>query len=622
MSEDLDINVRANVTQANAALKTTQDATKKIGDEASNTESKSSAAFGKLSRTIVPTAAAFMAVRLAMRGVREVMQEISAASGPDSMVGGKLKEAAMSAQYSINSLGDSFDQFKQTAAAAIAPVVGLFAQDLGKVIRDSTDSMKSSNELTENAAVAYGILKTVVVGVFGEVKMVWGILQGVLAGLMNAVGKIVTGLGYVVGLISDDLGNAMKDGGKILMDSAGEVGTKAGNNLVGGFKDRISAMTGEVYDDTMKGFDKYNEGTKTRAKLLGQEVGKIAQTALQTASESAFKSLSSSVDSYLAKLEQAKMLSQPKGMTDLSPTGSARNLANEGITPLPQNKIAAAKYLHDAEVAMGIEERKNAEERKKEASLQEARDKARIELQKMIGAGIDFIAEKGKEMAETVGFDSKTKLEQMMEYYSQTEEMANANADKLIGIDERLNGTIEQIEGRRRAQEIIAEKKNSQLRVSTWKEAADGISNALGNLSTLMQSKNKTLFEIGRAAALAQNVIDTISSAASSYAFGARLGGPVLGAAFAATAVVAGAVRASALIAAQPSGGNIGSLGSGYTDTSNVGGPGGTSGAGVGASSQVNVSLYGERFGADQVRGLIDAINAETKDGKKVTVKV
>jgi hypothetical protein len=171
----------------------------------------------------------------------------------------------------------------------------------------------------------------------------------------------------------------------------------------------------------------------------------------------------------------------------------------------------------------------------------------------------------------------------------------------------------------------VKEARINKQRVLSAQEVRDGISNALGNMATLMQSKNQVLFRIGQVAALAQNVISTYEAAASAYAFGCKIsaGNPVVGAAFAATAVVAGAMRASQIMAASPTSNSAVGGSGGYTDTSNVGGPGGgTSGAGVGASSQVNVSLYGERFGSDQVRGLIDAINAETKDGKKVTVKV
>ena len=84
-------------------------------------------------------------------------------------------------------------------------------------------------------------------------------------------------------------------------------------------------------------------------------------------------------------------------------------------------------------------------------------------------------------------------------------------------------------------------------------------SSAFGNLSSLMQSENKKMFQAGKVAAIAQATIDGYSSVLSSYKHGAALGGPVLGAAFAATAGVATAVQISNISSASFGGGGGGS---------------------------------------------------------------
>lgn len=72
-------------------------------------------------------------------------------------------------------------------------------------------------------------------------------------------------------------------------------------------------------------------------------------------------------------------------------------------------------------------------------------------------------------------------------------------------------------------------------------------SQMFGNLATLMQTENKKLFEIGKVAAIAQATVNGIEATISSYKAGAQIGGPVLGAAFAATAAVATGVQIAKL---------------------------------------------------------------------------
>lgn len=67
----------------------------------------------------------------------------------------------------------------------------------------------------------------------------------------------------------------------------------------------------------------------------------------------------------------------------------------------------------------------------------------------------------------------------------------------------------------------------------------------LNTASTLAQSSNKTAAAIGKAAALTQIAIQTPKAVASSFAFGASLGGPVLGATFGAIAAAAMGLQAA-----------------------------------------------------------------------------
>ena len=70
-----------------------------------------------------------------------------------------------------------------------------------------------------------------------------------------------------------------------------------------------------------------------------------------------------------------------------------------------------------------------------------------------------------------------------------------------------------------------------------------------GDLSALQKTNSKELFAIGKAAALAQATIDGYAAVQGAYKIGTGIGGPPLGAAFAAAAVAATAVNISKIAA-------------------------------------------------------------------------
>lgn len=86
-------------------------------------------------------------------------------------------------------------------------------------------------------------------------------------------------------------------------------------------------------------------------------------------------------------------------------------------------------------------------------------------------------------------------------------------------------------------------------------------SSMFGNLSSLMDTENKKLFQVGKVAALSQAIIDGYSSVLSSYKQGTKIGGPIVGAAFAATAGIATAVQISKISSASYGGGGSSSGG-------------------------------------------------------------
>lgn len=141
-------------------------------------------------------------------------------------------------------------------------------------------------------------------------------------------------------------------------------------------------------------------------------------------------------------------------------------------------------------------------------------------------------------------------------------------------------------------------------------------SSMFGNLATLMDTESKKQFKIGKVAALSQAVIDGYSSVLSSYKEGTKIGGPVVGAAFAATAAVATGVQISKIKGASFDGGGGGGGGM-ASSAPNI--PEQQSQAP--AAQEQNRSLVisgidqGSLYSGEQLLQLMDNINGAVEDG-------
>lgn len=145
---------------------------------------------------------------------------------------------------------------------------------------------------------------------------------------------------------------------------------------------------------------------------------------------------------------------------------------------------------------------------------------------------------------------------------------------------------------------------------------------ALGNLSTLMASENRKMFEVGKAAAIAETIINTYEAAQKAFTSLADIPyvGPALGAAAAAAAIAGGLARVQAI--KNTSFGsrsvNVG-VGNNVSVGSSAGGAG--AGAGGGASGNIYISLKGQDlFSGDAVRQLIERISEAQGDGSRIAV--
>ena len=133
---------------------------------------------------------------------------------------------------------------------------------------------------------------------------------------------------------------------------------------------------------------------------------------------------------------------------------------------------------------------------------------------------------------------------------------------------------------------------------------------------------NKTMFQISKAAALAEALLAARQSVVDAYRFGNKLGGPPLGAVFAGVAAAAQAANIAAIASTSFGGG-------GSVSTSSGGGTSTTSSASEaitgGTSRNVYITLSGDDdalFSKNTVRKLIEQISDAVGDGSSLRVSV
>lgn len=171
--------------------------------------------------------------------------------------------------------------------------------------------------------------------------------------------------------------------------------------------------------------------------------------------------------------------------------------------------------------------------------------------------------------------------------------------------------------------DVEAEKQRAEQAAAILRERLSAFSSMFGDLSSLMQSENRKQFEIGKKAAIAQAIIDTIASAQSAYKAMASIPyvGPALGVAAAAAAIAAGNMRVQKIRATHFGGGSVGGGGGGGGVSGGGGGgitptvPPGTptSQTGTGGRStapQITVNIQGNMIGNREfISDLVTQIN-------------
>jgi len=159
----------------------------------------------------------------------------------------------------------------------------------------------------------------------------------------------------------------------------------------------------------------------------------------------------------------------------------------------------------------------------------------------------------------------------------------------------------------------------------SYKDQAKTVSSELMSMTGAAATENRKMFEINKAASLANAVIKGYESAVNAYSFGTKIGGPPVGAAMAALSVAATGAQISA-IRSQTFGGGGG--GTAYAPSGSTAATGqtamqgvqGQTGGGVGQVITIQGIGAGDVFSGDSVRGLIDQLIEAQRNGSKVVL--
>ena len=228
-----------------------------------------------------------------------------------------------------------------------------------------------------------------------------------------------------------------------------------------------------------------------------------------------------------------------------------------------------------------------------------------------------------KQLEERLNRETSTEMELLAERFQKRMDLINEAQEK-----ERI-GDAEANELKLLAEQSFFNSKNEIFRkyvqdaIQIAQEEADRLASIdeqkkqarksfLSSMLALTSGSSKKLFNIVKAASIANAVVEGYESAVSAYNKGMKVGGPPVAALFAATSLA----RTGALIKSISStsfGGGGGGAGGGG------GGAGGAAEAAPAVSRNVAIQLSGgDVFSRDQVVGLINQINEAVEDGAVV----
>jgi len=286
--------------------------------------------------------------------------------------------------------------------------------------------------------------------------------------------------------------------------------------------------------------------------------------------------------------------------------------------PMPSEKFA--RYVEEAKIA--------AEEAAKVANAvtgsggegggasgKAEKEKADREAQ--------YIADRLKRLREA----NMTELQLLADKQMQEIETINAGWEQKLLTDESWNALMLETKARHEEEMTALEQRAADARNKIAQAEAEqkkrAMMGALNQMTTLMNSESRKQFEIGKAAAIAQAVINTYQSATGAYAAMSSIPyvGPALGIAAAAAAVASGMAQVSAIRSQSFGGGGAGAAATG-SNTAAVNAASTPVGGGGGGAAGGTLTVQGlsasSLFSGDAVSALAEELLAYQRKGGTV----
>lgn len=232
-------------------------------------------------------------------------------------------------------------------------------------------------------------------------------------------------------------------------------------------------------------------------------------------------------------------------------------------------KLGLQVEIENKETAAQARAQEASQARAQEATVSAQRaEREKVEAQQRIDAVAELqFREAEAHKARVAALESLAKIKADLEGPKSEEEKEREKHDLRIESLQRFAETNLEMAGQANA--LIEQEQQrhanamSAIEATKFQAQMSVAKSGLGNLATLMNSSSKKAFQVGKVAAIANATISGLESVVHSYKFGAKIGGPVVGAAFAATAAIATLAQIQQIKSQQFGGGGTVSSGSG-----------------------------------------------------------
>nr|WP_283647398.1 hypothetical protein [Alteromonas macleodii] len=361
------------------------------------------------------------------------------------------------------------------------------------------------------------------------------------------------------------------------------------------------------YADAIKETEIKIEDLKTQIDTNSQSVKKLADETANLGSQS--EDVSKRSQSYTITLQSQVIALEHGAEAAEIYAATQRAIADNTTAQLPQIvKLIQEKYrLKDAQLAAAETAKQEADAQRNYESVldqiiakEEQRKKQKEADKEQAQQGLD-------------AFRESLMTEQQLRaqaYLTELEQLKEAKDQKLITQSEY--DALEKEKAQQHADELVAiekERHNKEMQLEQQKRQAKLalVGDIFGNLASLMNTGSKKLFAIGKAAAVANAVVDGYAAvqktmASVPYPFNVPL---------AAAQAVASAAQVKGIMSTK-----FGSAGSGQSfQGGQVVNNTSTQQAQQPEQRNISIALTGSGFSGGDIRGLISAINEELGDG-------